>query len=754
MGLLRDAQRFILHNRWSIENYPLQTYVSALIFSPTRSLIKQLYKRELPTWVRTSPRVDDDWSACLFEVGGHKDWVTSIAFSPDSKLVASGSLDETVKVWHAVTGQCIYILEAPNLIHSVDFSHDGKLLASKGSQTIEIWNVDSGTKSRTLKIYCDYSAYEFIGQSLAFSSDNESLIALASNPSLGVWDVASGKCLQKMLEPPAFTGKAALSQDGQKLASVYGTDAKIWDVESARCSRTFESSGIGSVWRCFFSPDGTCLAITYISFPNTVMVWNVKNGNCLLAVQSMVYVQTSLVVISHDNSRLALMDPTTGMSIWDMSSGDCLLDLKGRQSSIYDGQFSYDNSRFASGSSDGTVSFWDVSKLQRLAGGGAISARKNEIKKCSLDKMLIAWLDSNRKNIAIWDLAADQRLHTIESDGGIGIANFSSDGRLVGFSTLEGAIQIWDLLGGCQLLEDDYVRKTALEFSQDGCYLASGSSNGVIIIWEVANRDCLHCLQTHSQDNIPYICFSDNSRLIAAKTVVKSVKVWMVSTGELLWTFPTSLNYSETIVLEFSRNNERLVTESENGNLQVWNLLNGEYVFECRAGATYAAKSVAFSNNDKYLASASEFKTIAVWDANSGECLQEIRLEETACSLSFDTTCSYLFTSIGAFKLDLVAASAAVQNGEPAKRLDRHGYGFSTDGHWITHSSERLLWLPSGFRPTLASAVDGSTLFLGRVDKLGPLAFRFVDSEELPKHLGRGRVDSDKRFHGEGEGPK
>ncbi|EWZ27762.1 hypothetical protein FOZG_18520 [Fusarium oxysporum Fo47] len=130
--LLRDARRFILFHKRAMEIAPLQVYASALMFSPTRSLIRELFKKEEPNWITLKPSVGSDWNACLqtleghgslvnSTLKGHDDSVKSVAFSADGQWLASGSRDKTVKVWDATTGACVQTLVIDQVITHLSF---------------------------------------------------------------------------------------------------------------------------------------------------------------------------------------------------------------------------------------------------------------------------------------------------------------------------------------------------------------------------------------------------------------------------------------------------------------------------------------------------------------------------------------------------------------------------------------------------------------------------------------------------------
>ncbi|KAF2184135.1 hypothetical protein K469DRAFT_783821 [Zopfia rhizophila CBS 207.26] len=133
-SFLRNAKGFTLQFRLIIEVAPLQLYSSALIFSPEMSIIRKAFTDNIPGWISSLSKVEDDWDACRSTLEGHSGSVNAVAFSRDGQLVAFGSYDNTVRLWDAATGSCRSTLEGhPGWVTAIAFLPDGQYLkAGKG----------------------------------------------------------------------------------------------------------------------------------------------------------------------------------------------------------------------------------------------------------------------------------------------------------------------------------------------------------------------------------------------------------------------------------------------------------------------------------------------------------------------------------------------------------------------------------------------------------------------------------------------
>ena len=162
------------------------------------------------------------WSILL----GHTDQVMSVAFSPDGKLLASGSWDSTIILWGVASGQKVHTLTGHNKVTSVAFSPDGKLLASGSwDSTIILWDVASGQEVRTLENPTG------MANSVAFSPDGKLLASGLISGTVKLWDVASGQEVRTLTGHNDFVTSVAFSPDGKLLASgSFDKTVMLWEV--------------------------------------------------------------------------------------------------------------------------------------------------------------------------------------------------------------------------------------------------------------------------------------------------------------------------------------------------------------------------------------------------------------------------------------------------------------------------------------------------------------------------------------------
>eukprot|EP00794_Sanderia_malayensis_P015617 gene15616-17191_t len=291
---------------------------------------------------------------------GHDDHViTCLQF--DGNRIVSGSDDNTLKVWSAVTGNIIRTL----------VGHTGGVWSSqlKGNivvsgstdRTLRVWDTDSGE--------CTHVLYGHTSTVRCLAMFNNIVVSGSRDGTLRVWDTVHGECQHVLVGHAAAV--RCVQYDGKRVVSgAYDYLVKVWDPESETCLHTL-SGHSNRVYSLQF--DGR--HIVSGSLDTSIRVWDAENGqlqHTLLGHQSL----TSGMVLK--NNTLVSGNADSTVKIWDIVSGQCLHTLAGpnkHQSAVTSLQF---NNKFViTSSDDGSVKLWDlktgefVRDLVKLDSGGS-----------------------------------------------------------------------------------------------------------------------------------------------------------------------------------------------------------------------------------------------------------------------------------------------------------------------------------------------------------------------------------------------
>ena len=280
--------------------------------------------------------------------------VLSLAFSPgNSNRLAIGRSDGTIEVWDTSTRTLQYTLDDhTNSILSLTFSPNGSTLASGGTDnTVRLWDASTGSLQWTLTKHTDFVT------SLAFSIDGGVLASGSIDGTIRLWNPDTGQ------QQNALTGyvvpvlSLAFSPTGKVLATGRADTAiRLWSLSTGKLQYTLRGH-TDLVLSLAFNADGSTLASG--GADGTLRLWNTSTG---LPLKTLTEHTDWVNSVAFNTTALASGSFDKTICLWDADTGNLQHTLTAHTGSVESLAFSSDGSVLASGSADGSVLLWELTR--------------------------------------------------------------------------------------------------------------------------------------------------------------------------------------------------------------------------------------------------------------------------------------------------------------------------------------------------------------------------------------------------------
>lgn len=485
------------------------------------------------------------------------------------------------------------------------FSNDGKTLASAGfDDAIRLWDVQSGKPLQRLRGDARWVSW------LGFSADAKTLLSVGTGDGVCVWDVVTGK-QQRIIASPV-SGKPALAVSADhKLAAYPGPDGAVLLCDLGNGKEVRKLIGHkGFVGKAAFSNDGKMLA-SRASGDAVIRLWDVLKGEELRQIP-MKLGETGPLVFSSNGELLATVGVQSPIRLFDTATGKETRQTEGQPIGSSVLAFAPNGRFLVSGGTDWRVRMWGAASGLELRQWAGHRTNVSALAICADSKLVAS--ASFDQTVCIWDVAKNQEVHVFGGHlGSVTQAFFLDDGKRVASAGRDGHIRIWEASTGKEIDRSvEHFIQGPVRVSGDGKVIISRvGGSGSLLFWQPgAGHEFRRAKGDFKADESDFTSLSfglanEGKHLVMEDVKTHNLHLINTTTHKTDHVLTGHKGYiTQTL---FTPDNKVLITSGMDKTTRLWDLSSGKEIRQLQPEETR-------NNSSNFLAISADSKTLAVLD--------------------------------------------------------------------------------------------------------------------------------------------